>query len=335
MKTVKLGATGITVNKVGFGVLPIQRIPMGEAVYLLRKAFKNGIDFYDTARAYTDSEEKIGAALSDVRDNIVIASKTMAADAEGFWEQLKTSLEYLKCGYIDIYQFHNPPFLPKPGDGSGLFEAMLEAREKGLIRHIGITNHRYHVAIEAVESGLYETLQFPVNYLSTGREIEIIDLCRERGVGFIVMKAMSGGLISSSAASCAFYNQYDNALPIWGIQREAELDEFISYIDMPPQLDDRLNEVINKDRQELAGEFCRSCGYCLPCPKDIDIPQAARMSLLLRRAPAASFLTEEWQAKMNMIDNCSGCNHCKEHCPYGIDIPELLKTNLKDYLTFL
>ena len=335
MTTVSLGRTGINVNKMGFGVLPLQRVPMGEAVYLLRKAWKNGIDFYDTARAYTDSEEKIGNALSDVRGDIVIATKTMAADAKGFWEQLSTSLKYLKCGYIDIYQFHNPPFCPKPGDASGLYDAMLEAREKGLIRHIGITNHRYHVAVEAVESGLYDTLQFPVNYLSTEREMKIIDLCGEHNVGFIVMKAMSGGLITDSAASCAFYSQYANALPIWGVQRENELDEFISYIDDPPQLSDRINAVIRKDRQELSGDFCRSCGYCLPCPAGIDIPQAARMSLLLRRAPAASFLTDEWQIKMKMINGCTGCNHCKEHCPYGLDTPALLKANLKDYLTFI
>lgn len=335
METVTLGRTGIRVNKVGFGVLPLQRAPMGEAVYLLRKAYKHGIDFFDTARVYTDSEEKIGNALSDVRDDIIIATKTVAQDAKGFWEQLETSLGLLKCGYIDIYQFHNPPFCPKPGDGSGLFEAMLEAREKGLIRHIGITNHRYHVAVEAAESGLYDTLQFPVNYLSTEREIDIMNLCRERGVGFIVMKAMSGGLITSAAASCAFYGGFDNALPIWGIQRESELDEFISFIEAPPALDDALRAVIEKDRSELCGDFCRSCGYCLPCPANIDIPQAARMSLLLRRAPAAAFLSEEWQDKMRLISNCTGCNHCKEHCPYELDTPALLKANLEDYFNFL
>jgi len=335
MKTVTLGRTGISVNKIGFGVLPIQRIPMGEAVYLLRKAYKNGIDFYDTARGYSDSEEKIGCALADVREHIVIATKTVAQDAGAFWEQLETSLKLLKCDYIDIYQFHNPPFCPKPGDCSGLYDCMLEAREKGLIRHIGITNHRFPVAMEAVESGLYDTLQFPVNYLSTERELEIINLCRERNVGFIVMKALSGGLITNSAASCAFFDEYENALPIWGIQRENELDEFLSYIEAPPRLDDSLRAVIEKDRQELSGEFCRSCGYCLPCPVGIDIPQSARMGLLLKRMPSEPFLSEEWQGKMKLIDACKGCNHCREHCPFGLDTPALLKANLKDYLTLI
>ena len=335
VKTVTLGRTGINVNRVGFGAIPIQRISLDDAAYLLRKAYNAGINFYDTAWGYTDSEEKIGYALSDVRENIVIATKTPARDPDTFRENLDTSLERLKCGYIDIYQFHNPPFYPRPGDGTGLYEAMLEAKEKGLIRHIGLTNHRLAVAKEAVESDLYDTLQFPFNYLSNENEIALVRLCRERNVGFIVMKALSGGMITNAAAACAFLDQYDNVVPIWGMQRESELDELISYINNPPQLDDELLEVIKKDKLELSSAFCRSCGYCLPCSAGIDIPQAARMAFLLRRSRPSLFLTEEWQQKMKQIDDCTGCNHCKENCPYELDTPSLLRENLKDYLTFI
>lgn len=214
MDFVTLGKTGITVNKNGLGALPIQRIGKEEAAALLRKAYQNGISFFDTARFYTDSEEKIGYALKDVRPKIFLATKTAAATPEEFWEQLKTSLSLLRTDYLDIYQFHNPGFCPKPGDGSGLYEAMLEAKEKGLIRHIGITNHRLKVAVEAAESGLYETVQFPFSYLATEKEIELVRLCRKRGVGFIGMKALSGGLITNSAAAYAFLAQFDNVLPI-------------------------------------------------------------------------------------------------------------------------
>ena len=131
------------------------------AVKLLRMAYAEGFTFFDTARAYSDSEEKIGEALADVREHIFIATKTMATTVEKFWKDLETSLANLKTDYVDIYQFHNPSFCPKPGDGTGLYEAMLEAKAQGKIKHIGITNHRVHVAREAVESGLYETLQFP------------------------------------------------------------------------------------------------------------------------------------------------------------------------------
>lgn len=335
MDQVTLGSTGIKVNKNGFGALPIQRISREEAARLLNKAYQNGITFFDTARFYTDSEEKIGYGLSGVRKNIYLASKTMSTKVEEFWEQLNTSLEQLKTDYLDIYQFHNPSFCPKPGDGTGLYEAMLEAKAKGMIRHIGITNHRLPVAIEAAESGLYETIQFPFSYLATDKEIGLVKLCREKNIGFIAMKALSGGLITSSAAAYAFLAQFDNVLPIWGVQREKELDEFISYIDNPPVLNEELKAAIDRDRKELGGDFCRGCGYCLPCPAGIDIPTSARMSLMIRRAPVSVYLNDSWKEKMKKIDNCIHCNHCKNHCPYGLDTPALLAQNWADYQTFM
>ncbi|MCM1149232.1 MAG: aldo/keto reductase [Butyricicoccus sp.] len=335
MIQVTLGRTGLTVSKNGFGALPIQRISRDEAAHLLRKALDAGIDYFDTARAYTDSEEKIGYALSARRGEFTLATKTTATGEEGFWNDLHTSLKNLRTDCVDIYQFHNPAFCPKPGDGSGLYEAMEQARSQGKIRFIGITNHRLAVAREAVESGLYDTLQFPFSYLSSPEEIALVEQCKASGVGFICMKALSGGLIVNSAAAYAFQAQYDNALPIWGVQRESELDEFLSYIDNPPQLTDELRAIIDRDRGELSGEFCRGCGYCLPCPAGIDIPNCARMSLLLRRSPAQGHLTPEGQEKMARIDSCVHCNHCADHCPYGLNTPELLRRNYEDYKTFL
>lgn len=335
MTQVTLGRTGLTVNKNGFGALPIQRISREDAAYLLQKALDAGINFFDTARAYSDSEEKIGYALSARRKQFTLATKTMSTDVDGFWNDLHTSLKKLDTDCIDIYQLHNPAFCPKPGDGTGLYEAMEQARAQGKIRFIGITNHRLAVAMEAVASGLYDTLQFPFNYLATAEEISLVEACKAKNVGFISMKALSGGLIVNAAVAYAFQAQYDNALPIWGIQRERELDEFLSYIDNPPQLTDALQAIIDRDKRELAGDFCRGCGYCLPCPAQIDIPNCARMSLLLRRAPAEGYLSQEGQEKMARIDQCIHCNHCADHCPYGLNTPELLKRNYEDYKTFL
>ncbi len=332
MKTVTLGRTGITVEKNGFGALPIQRVDADYAGKLLRKAYNAGITYFDTARAYTDSEEKMGLALSDVRKNLFIATKTASTTAEGFWKDLETSLRLLRTDYIDVYQFHNPAFCPRPGDGTGLYEAMEEAKKQGKIRFIGITNHRPGVAEEAVQSGLYDTLQFPFCYLATDRDIALVNLCREKNVGFISMKGLSGGLITNSAAAYAWQAEFDNALPIWGVQRENELDEFLSYIDNPPSMEDpALKAVIEKDRTELIGNFCRACGYCMPCPAGITINTCARMSQLIRRSPSQGLMSEESQAMMRKINDCLNCGQCKKKCPYGLDIPNLLKQNLEDY----
>ncbi len=335
MTQVTLGRTGITSPKNAFGALPIQRVSAEHAGMLLKKAYHAGFTFFDTARSYSDSEEKMGLALSDVRNHITIATKTPSTTVEGFWKDLETSLSLLKTDYIDIYQFHNPSFCPKPGDGTGLYEAMEEAKKQGKIRFIGLTNHRLHVAEEAVNSGLYDTLQFPFCYLASQKDIDLVNLCREKNVGFISMKGLSGGLITNSAAAYAWQAEFENTLPIWGVQRENELDEFISYMENPPKMDGEIKELIEKDRKELIGNFCRACGYCMPCPAGIVINQCARMSQLIRRSPSANWLTEESRKMMMRIEDCLECGQCKKKCPYGLDTPTLLKQNLKDYKAIL
>lgn len=328
---VRLGKTEIVVDKNGFGALPIQRVSEDTAEKLLLRAYEGGMRFFDTARFYTDSEKKMGQAFKGMREKVYIATKTAAVTPEAFWKDLNTSLENLQTDYIDLYQFHNPSFCPKPGDGSGVYEAMLGAKEKGMVRHIGITNHRLALAKEAIESGLYETLQFPFCYLASEKELELVEMCKEADMGFIAMKALSGGLITNSAAAYAYLAQYDNVLPIWGVQRMHELEEFLSYIKNPPVLTEELQKIIDEDRAELAGEFCRGCGYCMPCPVGIEINNCARMSLLLRRSPAQLQLTEEVQAKMKLIEDCLHCGKCASKCPYGLDTPTLLQKNYEDY----
>jgi len=332
---VNLGSTGIRVNKNGFGALPIQRISESDAVYLLKKAYNNGITFIDSARGYTDSEKKIGLALAGVRDKIVIATKTGAMDKNAFWEDLETSLSTLKTGYIDIYQFHNPRFCPKPGDDSGLYDAILEAKAQGKIRHIGITNHKLDIALEAAKSGLYEIIQYPVSYLSNQDELDFVKLCGNMNIGVLAMKALSGGLITDSAAAYAFLAQYENVIPIWGVQRESELDEFIAFQKSPPVFDERINELIKKDKAELKGEFCRGCGYCMPCPAKIGIPVAARMSLLMKRAPQSFFLSDMGRDSMLHVKDCTNCGHCMQHCPYDIDVPKLIRESWSEYQKML
>ena len=331
MNKIILGKTGIIIEKQGFGCLPIQRISQQDAVYLLHKAYDGGINFFDTARAYSDSEQKVGAAFSDMRDHVVLATKTGAKTAEEFWKDLETSLRTLKTDYIDIYQFHNPSFCPQPGGEDGLYDAALKAKEQGKIRHISITNHRLTVAHQAIDSGLYETLQFPFSYLAGEQEMELVQKCREKNMGFIAMKGMAGGLIQDGITAAAWMDTQEGVVPIWGVQRESELDQFLKCIREGAELTKERLETIEKDRKELCGEFCRGCGYCMPCPAEIEINTCARMSLLIRRSPSAGHLTEASQSMMMKIKDCLHCGQCSSKCPYGLDTPSLLERNLKDY----
>lgn len=331
MNTITLGSTGITTIQNAFGALPIQRDDMDTSIRLLRRAYEGGITFFDTARAYSDSEEKIGRALSDVRKNIFIATKTMAGNTEEMKRQLDTSLRLLQTDYIDIYQFHCASRCFTPGDGTGMYELMEEFRRQGIIRHIGITAHKLAVAEECIDSGLYETLQFPFSYLSSERELELAAKCRGQNMGFIAMKALAGGMITNSRAAFAFIGQYDNVLPIWGIQRESELEEWLSYIEDAPAMTPEIGAEIESDRKNLGKDFCRGCGYCMPCPAGIQINNCARMSLMLRRAPSRAWLSEEWQRNMKQIESCIGCGQCMSKCPYELNTPELLKRNYEDY----
>lgn len=331
MPSVTLGKCGIAVEKNGFGALPIQRVSMENATSLLHAAYENGTNLFDTARAYTDSEEKIGHALRHVRKNIVLATKTHAKNVQEFWKHLESSLRLLKTDYIDIYQLHNPEFCPLPGDESGLYDAALQAKTEGKIRFIGITNHRLPVAKKAVQSGCYDTLQFPLSYLATVEEEKLVESCKQMDVGFLGMKALCGGLLTRADAAYAYMAKFDNVVPLWGIQRMQEMEDFIRFRKKPPMMTDEIKAVIMRERNQFSGSFCRGCGYCMPCPVGIEINTCARMSLLLRRSPSQQWLSEKWQKQMDRINGCMDCGACKRKCPYFLDIPHLLQANLKDY----
>lgn len=334
MDKIRLGRTELYVSKTAFGALPIQRISHADAVKLVRRAYESGINYFDTANAYTDSEEKLGAALHDVRHEVIISTKSGGGDKKTVQAHIEESLRRLQTDYIDLFQFHNPAQLPDPEDPDGPFAAVLEAKQKGYIRHIGITNHRLKVACAAIDSGNFETMQFPFCYLAAPQDLEIVEKCKAADMGFIAMKGLSGGLLNNAEACYAFMQEYPNVVPIWGIQREEELDQWLELTARDPHVTLEIQAVIDKDRQELAGNFCRSCGYCLPCTAGIDIPQAARMSALLRRSPYQPYMSDEWYAKMHKIEECVHCDACKSRCPYGLDTPALLQAMLKDYDAF-
>ena len=334
MRKIRLGKTELMVTSTAMGCLPVQRCDEDYAVRLLRAAYQGGINYFDTANAYTDSEKKIGLALSDVRDKIIISTKSAARDKAGVLAHIENSLRMMKTDYIDLFQFHQVTEVPDPNDPNGAYAGALEARERGWIRHIGVTSHRVNIAEDCIASGLFETLQFPFSYISSERDLALARKCKEADMGYIAMKGLAGGMLNNARACHAFMKSHDNVVPIWGIQKLEELEQWLALAEEDPGLDEELSAFIRQERQELSGSFCRSCGYCMPCPAGIEIFNCARMNMLLRRSPWQQYMTDVWREKMEKINDCIGCHSCSSRCPYQLDTPNLLKYMLKDYREF-
>ena len=333
MEKTRFGRTGLMVSRTAFGCIPIQRISMDASDTLLRRAFEAGINFFDTARSYTTSEERLGRVFAPIRDQVFIATKSLAADPEGLRRDLETSLRNLRTDYIDLYQHHNPSTVAAPGDA--VYDTLLEFRRQGRIRYIGLTNHDLGRVLQAARSGHYDAVQYPLSPLSTDAELALIEVCRQADVGLLAMKALAGGLITDAGLSFTFLRQYENVVPIWGIQRPEELEEFIGYETQPPKEDDVWQTRLAHYRKELSGAFCRGCGYCLPCPAEIPISIAARMSLMLQRSHPDLYTTEEWREKIARVANCTHCRKCAERCPYHLDTPTLLAEERRKYNQFI
>ncbi len=334
MRKIRLGKTELMVSSTAMGCLPVQRCDEEYAVKLLQAAYDGGINYFDTANAYTDSEKKIGLALSDVRDKIIISTKSAAKDRDGVLSHIENSLRMMKTDHIDLFQFHQVTEVPDPDDPNGAYAGALIAKERGWIDHIGVTSHRVNIAEDCIASGLFETLQFPFSYISNDRDLALAEKCKEADMGYIAMKGLAGGLLNNARACYAFMKGYDNVVPIWGIQKMEELEQWLALSREDPDMDPELDSFIRKDRQELSGSFCRSCGYCMPCPAGIEIYNCARMNMLLRRSLWQQYMTDEWREKMEKINNCIGCRSCASRCPYQLDTPNLLKYMLKDYREF-
>ncbi len=331
METTTLGRTGLTVSRIAMGCIPIQRLSRADAVTLLRKAFDHGVTFYDTAHVYTDSEEKIGDAFGGgLREKIVIATKAMAKTYDDVTKQLEESLRRLKTDRIDLYQWHNPSSIA--AEEHGPYQAMLDAKKAGKIRFIGLTNHNLARAREAIRGGAYDTLQYPLSVLSSEDEVAMTQECRDAGMGFIAMKAMCGGLLADGEAAFRFLNQYPHIVPIWGIEKWEELNQFLELAKHPGGYTDAMRAEAEALRARYGDHFCRGCGYCLPCPAGIELPIVMRMDCFItRNAPGTQF-SELRQKQMAKIDNCMTCGACTSRCPYQLDAPSIIKKQRKHYL---
>ena len=333
MNYILFGKTGLTVSEVGFGGIPIIRLDEEAAVAVLRRAYESGITFYDTANAYRDSEKKIGCALGDVRDKVILATKTIRRDAPGAVEQLENSLRMMKTDYIDIYQLHQiaqeEDWQRVTGTG-GALEAVVKAKEQGKIRYIGVTSHSLGMAIKLVKTGLFSTIQFPFNFIEDAAEDELHTAARERGMGILAMKPFAGGMIDNARISFKFLRQHPDVLALPGFDSTERVDEVVSFYERPNTMTDEDIRLMEKYRLELGKQFCRRCEYCQPCPQGVMITAAMGYKVIAARM-SPKVAIEFSKIPMESVSLCTECRECVERCPYELPIPDMLKVHYDLY----
>ncbi len=329
-----LGRTGLVVSEVGFGAIPIIRHDRQAAVRVLRHACERGINFFDTANAYRDSEEKIGCAFSGMRDRIVLATKTMRRDGEGVREHLELSLKMLQTDYIDLYQLHQIAqdkdwdAVMAPG---GALEEVARARSAGKIRYLGVTSHSLPMALRMVRTDLFDTIQFPFNIIEESASYELLPAALQVGMGFIVMKPFAGGAISNAVTAFKFLRQHPGILPIPGFESTTQIDEVLSFYTSSNRVTDQDRTAMNRFRRELGKRFCRRCEYCQPCPQGVMITPAMGYPIVAARMSAA-VAAEFSRVPMESVPRCNACGACIDRCPYELPIPEMLKANYELFL---
>ena len=322
-----LGKTGLTVSAMGFGGIPIQRIDAEGTKALIHRLADCGVNYIDTARGYTVSEEYLGYALEGIRDKFVLATKTMSRTREAMAKDIDISLKNLRTDYIDLYQIHNcpPEQLAQVCGEGGALEALLEAKAAGKIGHIGVTAHSVEVFEKALSYDWVETIMFPYNIVETQGDT-LIRRCQEQNVGFIAMKPLAGGAIEDATLALRFLNaNEDISVVIPGMADPAELDQNLAAVNDTAPLSPAELEQIDAIRRELGTQFCRRCGYCAPCTVGINIPGVFLFEGYLRRYGLGDWAKDRYAALPVKASACVGCGDCETRCPYQLPIRQMLK----------
>ncbi len=333
MRYVTFGKTALTVSELGFGGIPLIRLNMDLATEVLRHAYERGITFYDTANMYLDSEEKMGNAFGGIRDKVVIASKSIRRDAAGMTEHIEKSLRRLKTDYIDLYQLHQ---VAREADWnaimapSGAMEALLQARDKGKIRYIGVTSHSLEMALKLIKTELFSSIQFPFNFIEVAAKDELHVVARERNMGILAMKPFAGGMIDNADIAFKFLRQHPDVIPIPGLDSVEAVDQVVSFYEGKNETTQRDLDMMDGYRTELGKQFCRRCEYCQPCPNGVLItPAMGYRVVAFRMSPAVA--VEFSRIYMESVLNCNGCGVCMGNCPYDLPIPDMLKSHYDLY----
>jgi len=327
MEKIRLGKTGLMASRIGFGGIPIQRVPEDEAVAVVRKCLDLGVNYLDTAMAYTNSEEKIGKAIAGRREQVILSTKTQAKTAAEAERSLAQSLKRLGVETIDLYQFHNVSSMDNlegvlaPG---GPLSALEDAKKAGIIRHIGITSHQIDAAKAAVRSDRFETIMFPFNFITREATEELLPMARERDMGFIAMKPLGGGRLTNATLAFKFLFQYPDVLPIPGIEKAGEIEEIVQLAEGPKEMTASEEKEIERLREELGNYFCRRCDYCRPCTVEIPISNVMSMPMFFNMRSRKSLFSGKTAALMEKAAECISCGECEQRCPYHLPIRRMI-----------
>ncbi|MDO5361774.1 MAG: aldo/keto reductase [Eubacteriales bacterium] len=333
MDYVTLGKTGLKISRMGFGGIPIQRIDAQGTKELIHKMTDAGVNYIDTARGYTVSEEYLGYALEGVRDKFVLATKSMARTKEAMTADIEKSLGNLRTEYIDLYQIHNPSMeqLEQVMNEGGALEALKEAQAAGKIRHIGLTAHSVAVFERALELDWVETIMFPYNIVESQGE-ELIARCKEKNIGFIAMKPLAGGAIENASLAIRYICANDNVtVVIPGMAEEKELEQNLrACLDESPLSEEEQKEIAGI-REQLGSNFCRRCNYCAPCTAGINIPSVFLFAGYLERYDLGDWARDRYDSLAVKASACVGCGECETRCPYQLPIREMLKKCAQEF----
>jgi len=334
MRSVRLGKTELMVSRVGFGGIPIQRLTEAEAVSVVQRCLDLGVTLLDTANGYTTSEEWIGKAIAGRRHQVIVATKTAARDRATALQHLELSLKRLNTDYLDLWQLHNvstPEAYDQVLGPGGAMEAAEEALRAGKIRHIGISSHSLDMALKAVPSGRFETIQFPFNFVTDEPAEELLPLARQHDVGFIAMKPMAGGMLTDARLTIKHLLQFDNVIPDPGIQTIEEIEEIAAIVNGHWELTPQERQEIARIRGEMETRFCRRCEYCQPCPQKVRISTAVNVQSFWRRFPPERFFAGFVAEAIESARRCGDCGECEDRCPYHLPIREMLAENAAFY----
>lgn len=326
-----LGKTGLKVSRMGFGGIPIQKIDAEGTKALMHRLVECGVNYIDTARGYSVSEEYLGYALEGIRDKFILATKSMARSKMAMAADIDISLRNLRTNYIDLYQVHNPnpaqfEEVVAPG---GALEALMEAKEQGKIGHIGITAHSPEVFEKALSCDWVETIMFPYNLVET-QGAELMKRCTEQNVGFIDMKPLAGGALEDATLALRFIcANEDVTVVIPGMAEEREIDQNLAAVEDPTPLSQADWAKIDEIRNTLGTEFCRRCNYCAPCTVGINIPNVFIMEGYFNRYGLQDWARVRYDSMEKRASDCIECGICETRCPYNLPIRDMLKRAAK------